>query len=242
MAGSEVCGACGEVNRPGSRFCGKCGRSLVAEVSCGSCGAENPADQGFCNRCGNPLAEAAQPGPAAIAGESESRRADTPEHLAAKIRAGRATLEGERKQVTVLFCDVVGSMELAERTDPETWRRVMDRFFAILCEGIHRFEGTVDKFTGDGAMALFGAPIAHEDHPQRACYAALHLQEKLADYAAELRRSDGISISVRIGINSGEVVVGQIGEDLGMAYTAVGHTVGLAQRMEALAEPGKAYL
>ena len=154
-----------------------------------------------------------------------------------------APLEGERKQVTVLFADVMGSMDLAEQIDPEEWRRIMDRFFAILCEGVHRFEGTVDKFTGDGIMALFGAPIAHEDHAQRACYAALHLQRELAaDYAAELRRAQGLSFSVRMGINSGEVVVGTIGEDLGMEYTAIGHTVGLAQRMEQLAEPGKAYL
>jgi class 3 adenylate cyclase/tetratricopeptide (TPR) repeat protein len=144
--------------------------------------------------------------------------------------------------VTVLFADVMGSMELAERSDPEQWRRTMERFFAILCEGVHRFEGTVDKFTGDGIMALFGAPIAHEDHAQRACYAALHLQEELASYAAELRREQGLSFSVRMGVNSGEVVVGAIGEDLAMDYTAIGHTVGLAQRMEQLAEPGKAYL
>ena len=118
----------------------------------------------------------------------------------------------------------------------------MDRFFSILCAGVHRFEGTVDKFTGDGIMALFGAPIAHEDHAQRACYAALHLQRELAAYAAELAAQQGLSFSVRMGLNSGEVVVGAIGEDLGMAYTAIGHTVGLAQRMEQLAEPGKVYL
>jgi class 3 adenylate cyclase/tetratricopeptide (TPR) repeat protein len=169
-------------------------------------------------------------------------RSHVPEHLAQKIRAGQRALEGERKQVTVLFADVMGSMELAERSDPEQWRQTMERFFAILCEGVHRFEGTVDKFTGDGIMALFGAPIAHEDHAQRACYAALHLQEELASYAAEIRREQGLSFSVRMGLNSGEVVVGAIGEDLAMDYTAIGHTVGLAQRMEQLAEPGKAYL
>src|SRR4051794_27117989 len=125
-------------------------------------------------------------------------------------------MEGERKQVTVLFADVVGSMDLAEGTDPEEWRRMMDRLFAILAAGVHRFEGTVDKFTGDGIMALFGAPVAHEDHARRACYAALHLQEELA----------GLDLPVRIGINSGEVVAGAIGD----GYTAVGHTVGLAQR------------
>ena len=170
------------------------------------------------------------------------RRSQVPEHLAERIRLGRAVLEGERKQVTVLFADVMGSMDLAEQHDAEAWRQIMERFFEILCEGVHRFEGTVDKFTGDGIMALFGAPIAHEDHAQRACYAALHLQEELASYAAQLRREQGLSFSVRMGLNSGEVVVGAIGEDLRIDYTAIGHTVGLAQRMEQLAEPGKAYL
>ena len=158
------------------------------------------------------------------------------------MRAGGAAMAGERKQVTVMFADVQGSMELAERTDPETLRRVMDRFFAILSEGVHRFEGTVDKFTGDGIMALFGAPIAHEDHARRACYAALELRERLAEYEDELRRSEGLNFSVRVGINSGEVVVGSIGEDLELSYTAIGQTVGLAQRMEQLAAPGSAYL
>ena len=127
----------------------------------------------------------------------------------------------------MLFADVMGSMDLAEQSDPEEWRQIMERFFAILCEGVHRFEGTVDKFTGDGIMALFGAPIAHEDHGQRACYASLHLKGELASYAAELRRTRGLSFSVRMGLNSGEVVVGAIGEDLAMDYTAIGHTVGL---------------
>jgi class 3 adenylate cyclase/tetratricopeptide (TPR) repeat protein len=151
-------------------------------------------------------------------------------------------MEGERKHVTVLFADVMSSMELAEQSDPEVWRQIMDRFFGILCNGVHLFEGTVDKFTGDGIMALFGAPVAHEDHAQRACFAALRLIDDLAEFAAELRRTRGLNFLVRMGLNSGEVVVGGIGEDLGMEYTAVGHTVGLAQRMEQLAEPGSAYL
>src|SRR6266496_4226478 len=108
----------------------------------------------------------------------------------------------------------------------------MDRFFARICDGVHRFEGTVDKFTGDGAMALFGAPIAHEDHAHRACYAALYLIDDLAAYSADVRREHGLGFSVRLGLNSGEVVVGTVGDDLRMEYTAVGHTVGLAQRME----------
>jgi class 3 adenylate cyclase/tetratricopeptide (TPR) repeat protein len=212
-------------------------------VACPSCGASNPGGQRFCDACGTALGDeersASATGSAVVTPELAP---DIPSHLAEKIRAGRGSLEGERKQVTVLFADVMGSMELAEQTDAEEWRRVMERFFAILCEGIHRFEGTVDKFTGDGIMALFGAPIAHEDHAQRACYAALHLQHELSSYSAELRRELGLSFSVRIGLNSGEVVVGAIDPNLAMDYTAVGHTVGLAQRMEQLAEPGKAYL
>jgi class 3 adenylate cyclase/tetratricopeptide (TPR) repeat protein len=150
--------------------------------------------------------------------------------------------DGERKQVTVLFADVSGSMDLAEGQDPEEWRKIMQRFFAILANAVERFEGTVDKFTGDGIMAVFGAPIAHEDHARRACYAALQMLDDVAEYAAELRRAQGLNFSTRIGINSGEVVAGAIGTGGEGEYTAIGHTVGLAQRMEALAEPGKAYL
>jgi class 3 adenylate cyclase len=144
--------------------------------------------------------------------------------------------------VTVLFADVKGSMELAEQLDPEDWHRILDRFFQLLAEGVHRYEGTVNQYTGDGIMALFGAPIAHEDHAQRACWAALHLQESLRAYADELRRTRGLNFSVRMGLNSGDVVVGTIGDDLRMDYTAQGHTVGLAQRTEQLAEAGRAYL
>jgi class 3 adenylate cyclase/tetratricopeptide (TPR) repeat protein len=153
--------------------------------------------------------------------------------------------DGERKQVTVLFADVQGSMDLAEQHDPEQWREIMQGFFSILAEEVRRFEGTVDKFTGDGIMAVFGAPVAHEDHARRACLAALRMLDDIAEYAAELRRVHSLNFSARIGINSGEVIAGAIGsganDDKG-EYTAIGHTVGLAQRMEALAEPGKAYL
>ncbi len=154
----------------------------------------------------------------------------------------RSALAGERKHVTVLFADVKGSMELAEQVDPEVWHYVMDRFFTILNEGVHRFEGTINQYTGDGIMALFGAPIAHEDHAQRACYSALHLRDALRRYADDLRADPGLNFSVRMGLNSGEVIVGSIGDDLRMDYTAQGHTVGLAARMEQLAEPGKILL
>src|SRR5207247_6212427 len=141
-------------------------------------------------------------------------------HLAEKILTSRAALEGERKHVTVFFADVKGSMELAEQLDPEEWHGIMDRLFHLLADGVHRFEGTVNQYTGDGIMALFGAPIAHEDHPRRACYAALHLSEALRRYANELRLARGLNFSVRIGLNSGEVVAGKIGDDLRMDYTA----------------------
>jgi len=154
----------------------------------------------------------------------------------------RSALEGEHKQVTVLFVDIHGSMDLASRVDPEEWHSILDSFFQILADGIHRFEGTINQFTGDGIMALFGAPIAHEDHAERACFAALYLRDRLRGYANELRLERGLDFAVRIGLNSGEVVVGRIGDDLRMDYTAQGPVVGLAQRMENIAEPGTIYV
>src|SRR3954464_4592108 len=228
------CSSCGHLNREGARFCAHCAVPLTRPIKCASCGADQPPGTRYCDNCGSPLV--------AASASVSARDARPPEHLAQKIRAGRDAVVGERKQVTVLFADLVGSMKLTEQTDPEEWRDLMDRFFSILCEGVHRFEGTVDKFTGDGIMALFGAPIAHEDHARRACYAALHLQRELPPYAAELRRSQGLSFSVRTGLNSGEVVVGTIGDDLEMDYTAIGYTVGLAQRMEQLAAADRIYL
>jgi class 3 adenylate cyclase len=208
--------------RPTARFCDACG-AAVQGTATGGQGVRTHHRTG----AATPLAR--------------DPRAYTPRHLADKILASRTALEGERKQVTVLFADVKGSMELAESLDPEEWHRILDRFFQILADGVHRFEGTVNQYTGDGIMALFGAPIAHEDHAQRACYAALHLSEALRRYTNELRLSRGISCSVRIGLNSGEVVVGKIGDDLRMDYTAQGAVVGLAARMQEIAEPGKAY-
>jgi class 3 adenylate cyclase len=228
------CPACGFENASGIKFCGECGASLKAK--CPSCGFENAPKIKFCGECGKPLSQ--------VATESAQRdpRSYTPKHLAEKILTSRSALEGERKQVTVLFADVKGSMDLAGQVDPEEWHKIMDRFFAILSEGVHRVEGTINQYTGDGIMALFGAPIAHEDHAQRACYATLHLQQELQRYADEMRLEHGLNFSVRMGLNSGEVVVGKIGDDLRMDYTAQGQTVGLAARMEQIAEPGKALL
>jgi adenylate cyclase len=235
------CSACSHENPDGNRFCGGCGAALAK--ACPSCSHSNPPDHRFCGACGAGL-EAGAPSPSAPAPEAPERdpRAYTPKHLADKILQSKSALEGERKQVTVLFADVQGSMELAGQLDPEQWHAILDRFFTILSDGVHRFEGTVNQYTGDGIMALFGAPIAHEDHAQRACYAALHLQGEIARYATEVKREHGVGFSTRMGINSGEVVVASIGDDLRMDYTAQGHTVGLAQRMEALASPDSCYL
>jgi len=228
------CPSCNHDNGSERRFCGECGAGLA--VLCASCGTANGPSEKFCGGCGAALRAGLATTP------TRSPASSTPKHLAEKILTSRAALEGERKQVTVLFADVKGSMELAEQMDPEAWSAIMQRFFTILAEGVQRFEGFVDKFTGDGIMALFGAPIAHEDHAQRACYAALHLRTELARYGTEVKRTHGVGFSTRTGIHSGEVVVGKIGDDLRMDYTAQGHTVGLAQRMEALASPDTCYL
>jgi class 3 adenylate cyclase len=154
-------------------------------------------------------------------------------------RASAIALAGERKQVTVLFADVEGSMALGAQLDTEVWRAVMDRFFGLVCSAVNGCEGTVDKFTGDGAMALFGAPRAQEDHARKACSAALRLQAEIDAYAGRLHTERGIDLKVRIGLSSGEAIVGAIGADAEMAYTAIGPAVGLAARMEQIAEPGR---
>ena len=161
-----------------------------------------------------------------------------PPHLTEKIHASRATLEGERKQVTVLFADIKDSTELIRGLDPEAAQQLLDPALHRMMEAVHRFEGTVNQVLGDGIMALFGAPIAHEDHALRACYAALAMQAALRSYTEEVRRTHGLELRIRVGLNSGEVVVRTIGNDLHMDYSAVGETTHLAARMEQLATPG----
>jgi hypothetical protein len=212
------CSSCGHENRDSARFCEACGARLV--LACSGCGNELRAGARFCDACGAPTRTAPvapkphAPQPAAPERAPERAPRDyTPKHLADKILQSKSALEGERKQVSVLFADVRGSMELAEQVDAEEWHSILDRFFSILADGVHRFEGTINQYTGDGIMALFGAPIAHEDHAHRACYAALQLAESLAAYAREVKRDRGLNFSVRMGINSGDVVVGKIGDD-----------------------------
>lgn len=209
---------------------------------CRACGHGSEPRAKFCAECGARLEAAGVPAATARSWQPPTPGDHTPSHLAERILAGRAALQGERKAVTVLFADIQGSLTLAEQVDAEDWDTMMRQFYAILAGGVHRFEGTVNQYTGDGIMALFGAPLAHEDHAQRACHAALDLVGALREYAHTLRRERGLQLSVRIGLNSGEVVVGTIGDDLRMEYTAQGHTVGLAARMEQLCEPGRVYV
>jgi class 3 adenylate cyclase/tetratricopeptide (TPR) repeat protein len=227
------CPRCQHENPAGARFCGQCAASLAS--LCPSCGASNPPDNRFCGQCATPLAKPVQTRfvrPASY----------TPRHLAEKILTSKAALEGERKQVTVLFADLKSSMELLSDRDPEDARKILDPVLELMMEAVHRYEGTVNQVMGDGIMAIFGAPVAHEDHATRACYAALRLQEQIEVYAAGVRQREGLSVQVRIGINSGEVVVRSIGSDLHMDYTAVGQTTHLAARMEQVARPGSTLL
>jgi class 3 adenylate cyclase/tetratricopeptide (TPR) repeat protein len=191
----------------------------------------------FCDRCGAPLA-ATPPQPATATPRFGPPESYTPKHLAEKILTSKSALEGERKQVTVLFADLKGSMELLADRDPEEARKLLDPVLERMIEAVHRYEGTVNQVMGDGIMALFGAPLAHEDHAVRACYAALRMQESVKRYADEIRRSHAAVVKIRVGLNSGEVVVRAIGSDLHMDYTAVGQTTHLAARMEQLADPG----
>jgi class 3 adenylate cyclase len=222
------CAKCGHGNPAGTKFCGECGARLAA--ACAACGSENPPGNKFCGACGAPMSVAG--------GARESLSPVPPRHLAERILQSRQALEGERKQVTVLFADMKGSMELLADRDPEEARRLLDPVLERMMQAVHHFEGTVNQVMGDGVMALFGAPLAHEDHAVRACYAALRMQETVRRYTEEIRATHGIEVQIRVGLNSGEVVVRSIGSDLRMDYSAVGQTTHLAARMEQLATPG----
>jgi class 3 adenylate cyclase/tetratricopeptide (TPR) repeat protein len=203
-------------------------------LACPSCGFSNEPSVKFCGGCGAALGAS----PTAARPRFAAPETYTPRYLAEKILTSKAALEGERKQVTVLFADLKGSMELLADRDPEEARKLLDPVLEHMMEAVHRYEGTVNQVMGDGIMALFGAPLAHEDHAVRACYAALQMQESVKRYADEMFRSVGVPVQIRVGLNSGEVVVRAIGSDLHMDYTAVGQTTHLAARMEQMAQPG----
>ena len=226
------CPKCQFENPVGAKFCNECGGKLG--LVCAQCNKTNPPVSMFCNACGHNLNGLNRPPEIDYA----NPQSYTPKFLADKILTTRSSIEGERKLVTVLFADVANYTSISEKLDPEEIHQIMDGCFTILMEKIHKYEGTINPFTGDGVMALFGAPLAHEDHAQRACQAALAIQTAMAGYGIKIESEWGIEFKMRIGINSGPVMVGAIGDDLRMDYTAVGDTTNLAARMETMAQAG----
>src|SRR5262249_42770091 len=200
---------CQHANPSQAKFCLECGARFTQK--CTQCATDLPAGAKFCLECGQPVGTSTATGR-----RFTSPDAYTPKHLAEKILTSKSALEGERKQVTVLFADLKGSMELVADRDPEEARKLLDPVLERMMEAVHRYEGTVNQVMGDGIMALFGAPLAHEDHAVRACYTALRMQESVNRYAEDVRRTEGIPIQIRVGLNSGEVVVRSIGSDLRM--------------------------
>ncbi|MGD0662146.1 MAG: adenylate/guanylate cyclase domain-containing protein [Syntrophorhabdales bacterium] len=228
------CPQCHFENPSDATFCVECGAKL--ETVCPACGKTSPPGSKFCKNCGHDLRkEVTAPPP-----DYSKPHSYTPKFLADKILTTRGAMEGERKLVTVLFADVANFTSLSEKLDPEEIHEIMDGCFKILMDEIHKYEGTINQFTGDGVMALFGAPLAHEDHAQRACYAALAIQNSLDRYSQKLKEDPSIDFKMRLGLNSGPVVVGAIGDDLRMDYTAIGDTINLASRMQSSAAPGAA--
>jgi class 3 adenylate cyclase len=226
-----ICARCQTENPPQAKFCLECATPLAGR--CANCGTPLPPAAKFCFECAHPTSSEQHQG-----ARFGSPDAYTPKHLAEKIRTSKAALEGERKLVTVLFADLKGSMELLADRDPEDARKLLDPVLEHMIEAVHRYEGTVNQVMGDGIMALFGAPLAHEDHAVRACYAALRMQQTVMRYGDEVQRSHGLPIQIRVGLNSGEVVVRSVANDLHVDYTAVGQTTHLAARMEQTAKAG----
>jgi class 3 adenylate cyclase/tetratricopeptide (TPR) repeat protein len=230
------CPKCQFDNREGAKFCGKCRTKL--SVICPQCDSENPPENSYCDECGHDLREPKET-PAIDYSEPQSY---TPKFLADKILTTRSSVEGERKLVTVLFADVANYTSISEKLDPEEVHQIMDGAFKVLMDEIHRFEGTINQFTGDGVMALFGAPVAHEDHAQRACHAALSIQSTVGEYGEQVKKETGVEFKMRIGLNSGPVIVGSIGDDLRMDYTAIGDTTNLAARIQEIAKPDEVWM
>ena len=226
------CPECLTDNREEAKFCNACGHKF--ELTCPDCGTTNSPEAKFCDECGNELGKPQKTVPF----DYSEPQSYTPKFLADKILTTRSSLEGERKLVTVLFADVANYTSMAEKLDPEEVHQIMDGCFQILMDEIHRYEGTINQFTGDGVMALFGAPVAHEDHAQRACYAALSIQKAIEEYGNKIGRERGVEFKIRVGLNSGPVIVGSIGDNLRMDYTAVGDTTNLAARIQQAANPG----
>jgi class 3 adenylate cyclase/tetratricopeptide (TPR) repeat protein len=233
------CPRCNNQNPDIAAFCDECGTPL--ETACSSCGEANRRGAKFCKKCGQSLSRPTLAIQSTTSQSTSARQPPIPKHLAEKILAERHTLEGERKQVTILFADIKDSTRLVEGLDPEEAQKLLDPILKAMMDAVHRYEGTVNHILGDGIMALFGAPLAHEDHAVRACYAALAMQQQLRRYAAEVGPS-AEAPQIRIGLNSGEVVVRTIDNDLNFDYLAVGDSIHLAARMQELASPGAVFM
>jgi class 3 adenylate cyclase len=228
------CTRCETENRDGRKFCSKCGVALARQ--CPRCGTANEPGEDFCGGCGAAVASnAASASPASTqAATTTANIRVTPEQVESS-----SALDGERKTVTALFADIKGSTELMEDLDPEAARAIVDPALNLMIDAVHRYDGYVVQSTGDGIFALFGAPVAHEDHPQRALYAALRLQDDLKRYSAKILGEGGTPIQGRVGINTGEVVVRSIQTGVGQVeYTPIGHTTNLASRMQTAAPVG----
>jgi len=228
------CEKCGAENPAGKRFCGDCGVALANR--CAQCGADNPREKKFCGDCGNALA-----GHASSAAASSSQAASAAANIRVTPEQSDASTvnDGERKTVTALFADLKGSTEMMERLDPEEARNIVDPALRIMVDAVRRYEGYVVQSTGDGIFALFGAPVAYEDHPQRALYAALQIQQELRDHGQQRRAAQGAhALEARIGISTGEVVVRSVETGGRLEYTPIGHTMNLASRLETLAPVG----
>jgi class 3 adenylate cyclase/DNA-binding winged helix-turn-helix (wHTH) protein/tetratricopeptide (TPR) repeat protein len=228
------CGTCKQVNRAEARFCNACGVSL--EALCPACRQANPSGSQFCSACGHALG---QPVPSVLVPRFALPVSYTPQHLVEKILTTRHALEGERKQVTILFCDLADSSTLAERLGAEATHSLLSEFFELALGEVHRVEGTINQFLSDGFMALFGAPIAHEDHARRAILAAVGLRRRLSEDSDTLGHQYGAQVAVRMGLHTGQVVVGAIGDNLRMDYTAVGDTTNTTARLQQVAAPGQ---
>ena len=231
------CPRCQHDNETDAKFCEECAAPLPR--ACAKCGRQLSPTAKFCPECAHPTGLLPAPPPAPRFNSPESY---TPKHLAEKILTSRSALEGERKLVTVLFCDIANSTTLADRLGPDAMHALLNRFFELALAEIHRYEGTINQFLGDGFMALFGAPLTFEDHARRAVLAALDIQRAVRSLRGEADVAGAGDLAVRMGLNTGPVVVGKIGDNLRMDYTAVGDTTNLAARLEHLAAPGSIYL
>src|SRR6266851_767537 len=228
------CTKCGTESTASRKFCAACGSPLSRR--CPKCGAENAPSSAFCEDCG---AELAGNGAAAATGSPQAASTASEIRVTPEQQDPSKTIEGERKTVTALFADIKGSTELMEDLDPEAARAIIDPALKLMIDAAHRYDGYVVQSTGDGIFALFGAPVAHEDHPQRALYAALRMQDEVRRYADRQRAVGRAPLQIRVGANTGEVVVRSIATGDGKSeYTPIGHTANLAARMQTLANPG----